>query len=250
MGECLTMDSKDIQQYYVQNFVKDSVWNTSYPNFEEAIRAGKILPLVSRIAMEHYSQFTKPFRIIDVGCGRGWLTALLRNFGTVVGIEPVSDVVAHAQRLFPDLKFIVSTPGNYFCELEFEPFDMVVCSEVVEHVPYNQQKQFLEDLASLVVPNGYLLLTTPRGELFSAWVKKYKSIQPIEDWLKEEQLDVLIRNCNLEIVERDRCYPTTLRSSYFRWFRKRPLRKLLSYFGYQDATHWMGMIYQVVLLRK
>ncbi len=244
------MDNVDVREFYTNGFVKNPRWNTPYPNRDEATRAGKILLFVAQIAQEYYSQSNIPMEILDVGCGRGWLTSLLSSFGHFTGLEPVPEVVAYARSLFPSLEFVVSTPENYIANQAFKTFDLIICSEVIEHVHHDEQFQFLFDLSRLLKPKGCLVLTTPRGELFDVWNKTVPTKQPVEDWLSEEHLDKLIGDCELEIVKRDRCSPTNLYTHYFKWLHKRPFRQLMSYLGYQDATPWMGMIYQVVWLKK
>lgn len=240
-----------IDEYYTEKFVTDSQWNTPYPNLDQANRASRILPLVARVARHHYSINRDPLRFIDVGCGKGWLTALLSLYGHGVGIDPVCDVVQYAKKIYPHLTFVCATPTEYLKNSSPDSFDLVVCSEVIEHITRDSKMQFLIELKNLVKQNGSIILTTPRGELFDVWIKQTESTQPVEDWITEAELKTLAHNCGLEVKLQDRCNPTPLVRSRFHWLKTRkPVVNLMSFFGYQDATPWNSMIYQVIWLKK
>ncbi|MBK9926012.1 MAG: methyltransferase domain-containing protein [Anaerolineales bacterium] len=243
------MNDQNAAGFYYDLFVQNPMWNKPYPNHDEAIRFGKILQLITDVTNGYTSAIHDPIRIVDVGCGRGWLTALMQNFGTVVGIEPVEQVVSHARNLFPNMSFLAVTPGQYSRHPDFFHFDIVICSEVVEHIHRSEQQQFIKDLASLLKPNGHLILSTPRGELFSNWKRKSTRMQPVEDWLTEEQLNSLFESCDLQVLRRERCLPTKLYSHPLRVFHKQPFQRLFSWLGY-SIDRGDGMIYQVVLAEK
>src|SRR5690606_25728399 len=44
-------------------------------------------------------------KILDLGCGRGWMSNLLAKYGEVVGCDPVSGVIEYAKELYPALTF-------------------------------------------------------------------------------------------------------------------------------------------------
>ena len=68
---------------------------------------------------------------------------------------------------------------------DFAPFDVVLCSEVIEHVPHPQKPEFVNQLARLLTPDGYLILTTPRGDVWEEWRRIAPPNQPVEDWVTE-----------------------------------------------------------------
>ena len=91
--------------FYERLFTEDPTWSSRHPNLEEARRAGRILPLLSELARGR----ADGLRVLDVGCGRGWLTNLADAYGSCVGVEPVEGVVRFARERFPGLRFEVGT---------------------------------------------------------------------------------------------------------------------------------------------
>lgn len=109
------------------------------------------------------SDVLKGFNILDVGCGGGILSEALAMLGAnVVGIDPSEELIAAA-------KAHISTQGDlkveYYCELvedhliaNSEKYDIVVASEVVEHVI--DPKAFLKACVAALKPGGSLFVTT------------------------------------------------------------------------------------------
>ena len=184
--------SKVSDSFYVDLFVNKPAWSTPNPNSDEAARWSKIASFLEYILRETKKQDPiKTLRILDVGCGRGWLTNLASAYGTCDGVEPVAGVVDYARRLFPHLRFEVGTPESVLAKADFVPFDIVLCSEVIEHVPHPHKTEFVTQLAQLLAEGGYLVLTTPRGEMWEQWSRIAPPNQPVEDWVTEAQLGEL-----------------------------------------------------------
>lgn len=106
-------------------------------------------------------------RVIDVGCGEGYGSAILSSTaGAVVGVDVDSDAVAHAKELYEAhsrLNYQHVSGGK----LPFEDasFDVVVCFEVIEHL--ESPNLLLPELARLVGKNGVLVISTPNKRLYS-----------------------------------------------------------------------------------
>lgn len=127
-------------------------------------------------------------RILDVGCGRGWLTNELAKFGDCLGIDPVEAGIARANELYPHISFAAKSTTDLLREIGPESYDVIVSSEVIEHIPYAGQQLFLNDIHALCKRGGTLIITTPRKEMWNSFHRYHKASQPIEDWLTENQL--------------------------------------------------------------
>lgn len=99
-----------------------------------------------------------PRRIADLGCGTGELTDMLRAFGTVQGIDPAPEAVAHCRRRFGDAVDIrlgtipedTPPPGEV---------EVITAFDVIEHLD--------DDIGALATfyrslpAGGTLVLTVP-----------------------------------------------------------------------------------------
>ena len=100
-------------------------------------------------------------RLLDIGCGAGVLCEPLARLGaTVVGVDPGRNIIgkarAHARQggLAIDYR---CTIAETLAEAG-ESFDVVLASEVVEHVP--DAAAFIHRCAPLVKPGGLFVLST------------------------------------------------------------------------------------------
>lgn len=101
-------------------------------------------------------------RVVDLGCGNGALCGFLQDAGfDVVGVEYDREGIERARKSFPKVEFHCMSVGDDPTPVlqGREKFDAAISTEVVEHLysPHHLP-QFA---ASLVKPNGYLLVSTP-----------------------------------------------------------------------------------------
>jgi SAM-dependent methyltransferase len=127
--------------------------------------------------------------ILEVGCGRGWLSGLvLARYGDVHAIDLSVDSVAKARAAFPRVTW---EARDVFREPLPSGRDLVVSSEVIEHVA--DKPRFIDLLVDAVRPGGWLLITTPNRRLERAWrAKPNFRPQPIENWLLPAELRELV----------------------------------------------------------
>lgn len=115
-----------------------------YDRWNADSRAGvfdQIVPEIRRrghIVVEHLraAGLREP-RILEVGCGTGWLSSKLVELGRVTAIDLSPKAIEIAQRRGIDASFIV---GDFY-EYEFAgaSFDAVVCIETLFYVPDQQR---------------------------------------------------------------------------------------------------------------
>ena len=102
---------------------------------------------------------------VDVGCGPGELIAMIaaRHAGvTITGVDLSNTLVARNRQRFPACSFAVLDIQDRALA---EQFDLVVCSEVIEHL--DDRARAFRHLAAMVKPGGHLLITCPTGKLFA-----------------------------------------------------------------------------------
>jgi 2-polyprenyl-3-methyl-5-hydroxy-6-metoxy-1,4-benzoquinol methylase len=151
-------------------------------------------------------------RIADVGCGRGWLTEELSRFGDAVGLDQST---VEAARRYPRLRFVecdvldlrraLTEPASRETRgaragsegsVTAAGFDVVVCSEVMEHIRREDQPRLVESIAGILRQEGTLIITTPNKPVVAGLVETLalqNGLQPVEDWLDAEGLATLLR---------------------------------------------------------
>lgn len=195
------------EDFYVNLFVKSPYWSTPHPNPDEAARWSKIAAFLEHILRRvNRTDSSYVLRMVEIGSGRGWLTNLASTYGQCEGIEPVQGVVEQARKLFPHLRFEAGTAETVFARADFKPYDVVLCSEVIEHVPHAEKGDFVRGLRLLLKPGGYVILTTPRGDVWDQWRAIAPPNQPIEDWLTEAQFTKLLEDEGFQLLGVDRVH--------------------------------------------
>ncbi|MGH8614895.1 MAG: methyltransferase domain-containing protein [Gammaproteobacteria bacterium] len=98
--------------------------------------------------------------VLDVPCGMGWGTALIRGARTLVGVDLSAEAIAEARRRYG--KIAQFSTGDMGC-LDFADgsFDVVSCLEGIEHVPLETGHRFLKESERVLRPGGLLLLSSP-----------------------------------------------------------------------------------------
>jgi len=101
-------------------------------------------------------------RVLDVGCGPGYLTALaaatVRPGGRAVGIDPSEPMIAEACRLRggEDCEFRLGKAEDL--GLPDASFDVVVSSFAVHHVPEPARSRAFAEMYRVLAPGGRLMI--------------------------------------------------------------------------------------------
>ncbi len=232
------------QAYYDRRWFNRLSW---VPAGDEICRLEFIKSTVRRLK----AASGRTLRILDLGCGRGWITHALSRYGDVVGVDLSTTA---AERLYPNLRFIKANivtddiPGKY---------DVVVSSEVIEHLTSEDQRTYLRKASTLLHDGGYLILTTPNRPvvevLFKEVPRAEKHRQPIENWLDAESLTARLRP-DFEVVYSGSAvfYPVKIRKSpylnalYFLLYADLGLFRLLD----RSRISSLGGLYLTVVARK
>lgn len=149
----------------------------------------------------------KSIRILDAGCGEGFIDKLLIDRfpnSQITGLEFTAEALAIANETNPTVEYV----RGDICDMPFEDrsFDLVMCTEVLEHLP--NPNMALKEL--IRVSNGNLLITVPHepwfclGNLFvlKNVTRLGNPIDHINHWTKKS-LSVFLQNAKWGwIIER------------------------------------------------
>jgi len=95
-------------------------------------------------------------KILDAGSGEGYFLSIIKSKNKF-GIELSEKRIAIAQKLYPDLKIKIGDIKKI--PFENNEFDVIVCSEVLEHV--SGYEKALEEFKRCVKPDGHIVLSFP-----------------------------------------------------------------------------------------
>lgn len=119
------------------------------------------MAVARRVGERLCAELTRPLRILDFGCGTGWLGAGLSDLGDVTGVDLSPASVDYGRKVHPEVTFLVGD----LLSVEIEgPFDLAVSADVISHVA--DQQSFVDRVAELVAPGGTLVLMTQNGAIW------------------------------------------------------------------------------------
>lgn len=183
----------------------------SYENYWDELKSSssyhpgnRLRYALIRLALEKYlGKIDKQnLSIVDVGCGDASLlreVSLSYQKADLTGIDVSNLVIAKNKGLLPSAQFFARDAGVSLSQQEplgdsATAFDVVLSSEVIEHVENDQI--FLNNLSSLCKPNGLIILTTQSGP-------RYRMDREVLGHLRHysrESLSNLVSNTDLIIV--------------------------------------------------
>jgi 2-polyprenyl-3-methyl-5-hydroxy-6-metoxy-1,4-benzoquinol methylase len=142
-----TSTAHDYDSYYDQE-------NLSAPDF--------INKRCDEIVAE-FAPYRQTARLLDVGFGAGTLMEAAARAGwTVFGVEVSQTAAEHVRKLGFDVFCGELKDAQY----PDDYFDVVMASEVLEHVP--EPRPLIAEMARIVRPGGLLWATTPHGRGISS----------------------------------------------------------------------------------
>jgi 2-polyprenyl-3-methyl-5-hydroxy-6-metoxy-1,4-benzoquinol methylase len=163
-------------------------WNSTY-------RLGTLDPAsqarMRKIAAVMADLKVRDAKILEVGCGTGWLSNKLSEFGKVTACDLGSKIIEIAQEKYPQVDF--RSGDIQTLDLPLNAFDVIVTSEVFSHVP--DQPAFLHRLALLLKPGGFLLLTSQNKFVFDrtagidppdGWIRKWVTMSMLKNMLRQD----------------------------------------------------------------
>lgn len=135
-------------------------------------------------------------RILDCGCGAGELIGfLIKNKVSpeLIGGCDISDLIIEKnKRIFKEVDFFVCNLGEKQ-NLRGEKYDIVVCSEVIEHI--RNWKLLLNNLKALLKPEGIIILSTQSGRRYGHHKElghlKHFSTNEISEQMEKNGLQML-----------------------------------------------------------
>jgi len=153
-------------------------------------------------------------RVLDIGCGGGFLTEEIAKFGLdATGIDPSSPSLHTARNHAKAMKLVISYNEGFGENLHYpdNSFDMVFCLDVLEHV--NDFKKIIAEVSRVLAPGGMFFFETVNRTLLSYCIviflfQKFPLTRIIPEnvhvwkyFIKPEELKKAINNCEMKVVD-------------------------------------------------
>lgn len=139
----------------------------------------------------------KKAKILDLGCGSGFLVWFLLQEGyeNVLGIDNSAEQVEFAKSH--------SLPVIQVNALEYlthnKNFDLIVLTDVIEHLSKDEIVTLLLQIHEALAPNGYVIIRTPNACSFTAANSRYIDLTH-EIIFTEKSLRQVLLSCNFSKV--------------------------------------------------
>lgn len=157
------------------DFVPDDIRSEAYLDTALPIGYGQTIsqPVVVVFCLEQLAA-ENGNRVLDVGSGSGWTTALLAHLvgesGSVIGVERIPELVVFGQRNLDKYNFrnaSIEQAGEKLGKPDLAPFDRILVSASAERVPETLKTQ-LSDGGRMVISVRQSICVVERiGENFS-----------------------------------------------------------------------------------
>ncbi|HWF63461.1 MAG TPA: class I SAM-dependent methyltransferase [Rhizomicrobium sp.] len=131
-------------------------------------------------ALLQHIEGSKPFTILDFGCGPGRDLKAFTELGHVaVGLDGSSKFAAMAR----DQGFEVWEQNFLQLDLPTEHFDGVFANATLFHIPGQELSRVLKELNAALKPRGVLFSSNPRGSNQEGWSDdRYGAFHDLEAW--------------------------------------------------------------------
>lgn len=134
--------------------------------FEPTSMQGQMIEAEHLVRYSWARQFAARARVLDAGCGVGYGSALLADAGAreVVAVDKDKSIAADVESSMPP-NVAVEVGDVTQLEHPADSFDLVVCFEVIEHVP--EPDAVLDELHRVLRPGGLLVVSTPNRDVYT-----------------------------------------------------------------------------------
>ncbi len=145
-------------------------------HFEQDKKHSFVLEHVQRY--QFATQFVNGKTVLDLGCGEGYGTKILKDAGAnqVIGVDINQEVIKQARKDYSSRGISFRAGDAQGLELKDESFDLVVSLELIEHLQNYQQ--YLQEVKRVLKSPGIFVLSTPnkdnyRGQTSPFHIKEF-----------------------------------------------------------------------------
>ena len=198
--ECRLMSIEAYENNLVQRFEE-------LKSGDQAYKAHTDLVLEAIIYASQLHGDSEKQRVLDCGCGLGFMTAEISQYFEVVGIDPSEKSINLAQKEHKEVKFYSTSAEKFperMSELKIPLFDQAVLNMVLHSVDDQTVLNILTGVKKCLRPEGTIIIVVPTKDWLVDKLVNYAMDQGMQkkqgiDWIlqimekKEIDLPVKIR---------------------------------------------------------
>lgn len=164
-------------------------------------------------------------RIIEIGCGTGWLARRIEGDGGYLGLDLSPEAIERAKRSLPNRRFLALDFHDW--EPAEDPFHVALIIDTVAY--FRDQDLALTKVAKLLRPGGYVVLSTVNPIVYSrlSWVGPPAEGQ-VRKWLSKSRLEALVQRAGLTVLKSYTVFPAGDRG-FLRFLNTPKLTRPLDY---------------------
>ena len=154
--------------------------------------------VVGNVELEHLHrymlarEFVVHRDVLDIACGEGYGSAMLAEVASsVIGVDIVPDVVAHAERKYRSTKIQFKVGSCTRIPIPDASIDVVVSFETIEH--HDQHDAMLAEIKRVLRPHGFLIISSPDRYEYSV-VPNYQNPFHVKELDRQEFTQLLHAN--------------------------------------------------------
>lgn len=160
------------------------------------------------------SKYSKNKKVLDIGTGYGdgAYYLLLKGAKEVMGIDYSKSAIEEARKKFHKKGLTFHIMDALHPKLPKNYFDVVTAYEIIEHLPVEKYKNFLQSIKSVVSKKGVVLISTPNRLVYSPNRETPNNPYHIKEFTAEELKTMLkkyfphvtimgIKNTNEEFIK-------------------------------------------------
>lgn len=134
-------------------------------------------------------------RILEIGCGLGYLTYSLNKEGyNTTGLDISKEAISNAKQNYGD--YYIWGDLHEYSSSHANEYDIIIFTEVIEHL--HDITTFMQSLLKLLKPGGKIILTTPNKSFYPNEVIWATDLPPVHCWwLSEDSINYIAKKLNL-----------------------------------------------------
>lgn len=180
-----------VEGYEQYSEILKHIRNESYP-----------LKYLSKISSAYYAVYDyvkskANLRILEVGCGYGYLSYALNHSGfDATGLDISVEAITSAKENFGN-KFVCDDFERYALECN-EKYDLIIATEVIEHLA--EPIGFVKNCLKVLTEDGKILLTTPSKDFFSYAAIWFTDLPPVHlFWFSQKSFKTIAKLLNVSV---------------------------------------------------